>query len=294
MRRGLGFKLRAERLLLPGFVDFVERTPRSSTPSSIRTSPSNILPSSNSSASHHRRTTQNNVGVQITVLKISRILRSPTIDSRMRACGAHNPCSPRTRSPPGTRLPARVAHPRHHRQRNPHAGVHRAQSPGRGRARPAGPPAMTVAIRKIAGTDRDYLPTLESSPAPPPTSSISRITSGAQSPSTTSPKCCASPGANHRSLTSSSRIFPSSTSNSSASPAPSLAPTVSATGDDEMTALLQTGNYAHTAGFSTDQIALFPSTRARAPTGAPGVAPRTRWRPSRRAVFQPARSSPQP
>ena len=91
MRRGLGFKLRAERLLLPGFVDFVERTPRSSTPSSIRTLPSNILPSSNSSASHHRRTTQNNVGVQITVLKISRILRSPTIDSRMRACGAHNP-----------------------------------------------------------------------------------------------------------------------------------------------------------------------------------------------------------
>ena len=34
---------------------------------------------------------------------------------------------------------------------------------------------------------------------------------------------------------------------------------------------LQTGNYAHSAGFSTDQIAAFPSTRSRALTAADGI-----------------------
>ena len=63
------------------------------------------------------------------------------------------------------------AHPRNHRQRHSHAAVHRAQSPGRGRARPAGHPAMTVAIRKIPGTTAtDAAPAL----APPSAASLRR------------------------------------------------------------------------------------------------------------------------
>ena len=50
---------------------------------------------------------------------------------------------------------------------------------------------MTVAIRRIAGTDRDYLAYARKFSGRATYSSISRTTSGALSPSTTSPKCCA-------------------------------------------------------------------------------------------------------